>query len=136
MRGRMEFRKFCCYGFFCVAAFGAYDPNTVATAADKPKSWLEQDQFTGDWGGGRTALADRGVAPYMTWTSQITRNLDGGLGLGTDEEGVVELGADLDLEKLGVWNGATIHASGFWIQDNDDPSADFVGNFDWYIDAN
>jgi porin len=130
MWGRMEFRKFISFSFFFVAAFGAYDLNAVASAADKPKSWLDRDQFTGDWGGSRTALADRGVAPYMTWTSQITRNLDGGLRSGTDVEGVVELGADLDLEKLGAWNGATIHASGFWIQDNDDPSADFVGNFD------
>ena len=130
MWGRMEFRKFISFSFFFVAAFGAYDLNAVASAADKPKSWLDRDQFTGDWGGSRTALADRGVSPYMTWTSQITRNFDGGLRSGTDVEGVVELGADLDLEKLGVWNGATIHASGFWIQDNDDPSADFVGNFD------
>ncbi len=130
MWGRMEFRKFISFSFFFVAAFGAYDLNAVASAADKPKSWLLRDQFMGGWGGGRAALADRGVSPYMTWTSQITRNLDGGLRSGTDVEGVVELGADLDLEKLGAWNGATIHASGFWIQDNDDPSADFVGNFD------
>ena len=113
-----------------LAAFGAYGRNAVASAADEPKSWLEREQFTGDWGGGRAALANRGVSPYMTWTSQITRNFDGGLRSGTDVEGVVELGADLDLAKLGLWNGATIHTSGFWIQDNDDPSADFIGNFD------
>ena len=57
MWGRIGFRKFCCYGFFCVAAFGAYDLNAVASAADKPKSWLLRDQFMGGWGGGRAALA-------------------------------------------------------------------------------
>ncbi len=130
MWGRMEFLKLFCFGFFCVASSGAFDLNTEACAADKSKSWFEREQFTGDWGGGRTALADRGLSPYMTWTSQITRNLYGGLRYGTDVEGVVEFGADLDLEKLEVWKGATIHTSAFWIQDNDDPSADFVGNFD------
>ena len=130
MWGKKQVQNFVLYGLVCVAAFGAYDPNALASAADQPKSWLEREQLTGDWGGGRAALADRGVSPYMTWTSQITRNLDGGLRTGTDMEGVVELGADLDLEKLGLWKGATIHTSGFWIQDNDDPSADFIGNFD------
>ncbi len=130
MWGRMEFLKLFSFGFFCVVALGAFDLNAVACAADKPKSWFERDQFTGDWGGARTALVDCGVSPYLTWTSEITRSLDGGLHYGTDVEGVVEFGADLDLEKLGVWKGATIHTSMFWIQDNDDPSADFVGNFD------
>ena len=116
---------------FCfVAVLYAYDLNAVASAASKPKSWLEWEQLTGDWSGGRAALADRGVSPYMTWTSQITHSLHGGLRSGTDVEGVVEFGADFDLQKLGAWNGATIHTSGFWIQDNNDPSADFVGNFD------
>ena len=124
MWGRMGFRKFISYSFFFVAALGAYDPNAAASAADKPKSWLERDQFTGDWGGGRAALANRGVLPYMTWTSQIIHNLDGGLRSGTDVGGVIEFGADLDLEKLGAWNGATIHASAFWIHDNDDPSGE------------
>ena len=130
MWGRMEFCKFCCYGFFCVAALCAFDRNAVASAADKPKSWLQREQFTGDWAGGRAALADCGISPYMTWTSQMIHNLDGGLRSGTDVGGVIEFGADLDLEKLGTWNGATIHASAFWIYDNDDPSADIVGNFD------
>ncbi len=130
MWGRMGFRKFISYSFFFVAALGAYDPNAAAFAADKPKNWLEGDKLTGDWGGGRTALADCGISPYMIWTSQIIHNLDGGLRSGTDVGGVIEFGADLDLEKLGAWNGATIHASAFWIHDNDDPSADIVGNFD------
>ena len=130
MWGRIGLQPFVLYGLVCVAAFGAFDLNAVASAADQPKSWLDRDQFTGDWGGGRAALADRGVSPYITWTSQITRNLDGGLCIGTDVGGVVEFGSDLDLEKLGGWNGAMIHTSAFWIQYDDDPSADVVGNFD------
>ncbi|MCA1852997.1 MAG: hypothetical protein LC647_11545, partial [Beggiatoa sp.] len=36
---------------------------------------------------------------------------------------------------ISIWRNwrrgkATVHASAFWIQDNDDPSADYVGNFD------
>ncbi len=130
MWARVGLRQSFCYGFFCLGAFGAYDLNAAASASDKPKSWLEREQLTGDWGGGRAALVDSGVSPYITWTSQITRNLDGGLRAGMDVGGVVEFGFDLDLEKLGAWNGATIHTSAFWIQFNDDPSADIVGNFD------
>jgi len=130
MRGRVGFLNFFCYGLFCFAVIGVYEPNAVASAADKPKSWLERDKLTGDWGGVRAALANCGVAPYIIWTSQITQALDGGLRSGTDVGSVFEFGADFDLEKMGVWNGATIHTSAFWIQYNDDPSADIVGNFD------
>jgi hypothetical protein len=51
----------------------------------------------------------------------------GGLKTTSDTEGLLELEFDLNLEKTSGLNGASIRVSAFWIQDNDDPSADFVG---------
>jgi porin len=115
--------------FSCSALLNVYCPNSVAFAASKSKRWYEMEQLTGDWNGRRKALADQGVSPYASWNSQVTSNLDGGLRTGTDADGVVEFGVNLDFEKMGVWKGASFHTSAFWIQGNDDPSADYIGNF-------
>ena len=88
------------------------------------------DNATGDWLGHRTTLADRGINPYATWTGEFFHNFKGGLEPGTDWEGLLEFGADIDLEKAAGLHGATIHVSGLWIQDDDDPSAKLIGNFD------
>jgi porin len=116
-------------GFCCWALLNLYCSDSAAFAASTPKRWFEREKLTGDWNGRRTVLADRGVLPYATWTSQVTSNLAGGMRTGTDADGLVEFGVDLDFEKMGVWKGASFHTSAFWIQNNNDPSADFVGNF-------
>ncbi|MEM6460648.1 MAG: carbohydrate porin [Pseudomonadota bacterium] len=72
--------------------------------------------ITGDWGGARTQLQNSGVTIGLTWTAEGLANTSGGTGQGGIAEGLLELDVDFDLEKIVGWQGATLHASGYWIQ--------------------
>ena len=54
-------------------------------------------------------LADDGVLLRATLTDEYAGNTSGGVRRGTTNTGIGVFGADLDLEKLVGWNGATIH---------------------------
>lgn len=99
-------------------------------ASSRLEAWLGGDGVTGDWFGWRSRLSDHGFDPFGTWTGEVFQNFDGGLKRATVWEGLLEFGVDLDLEKAFGWHGAHVHVSALWIQDDDDPSAVFVGNFD------
>lgn len=108
----------------------AADAHRTGAAADALQGWLAGDGATGGWFGLRSRLLDRGFNPYAVWMGEVFRNFDGGLKKATDWEGLLAFGVDIDLEKAAGWHGVRFHASALWIQDNNDPSADFVGNFD------
>ena len=82
---------------------------TAARAADgpkTPKSIWEQDTLTGDWGGARTALKDKGVDLTLTYINEAFGVLSGGLNRQASYEGRFEFSVDTDLQKLVGWNGA------------------------------
>lgn len=91
----------------------AADPATHQSPAETAQeSWLDRDTLTGDWGGGRTWLAEHG----LTLKPRLSQFIQG-LAAGEGGEGFVYGGkADLlilaDLSKLGLWNGLslTVHA--------------------------
>lgn len=74
--------------------------------------WLERDTLTGDWGGGRTWLGERGIVlrPRLTQFAQGMPSGDG------DHDFVYGGKADLllraDLGKLGLWNGLSLTVQG------------------------
>ena len=87
---------------------------TGARAADAPKapkSIWEQDTLTGDWGGARTALKDKGVDLTLTYINEAFGVLGGGLSRRSSYEGRFEFSVDTDLQKLVGWNGATTHVT-------------------------
>lgn len=108
----------------------AEETSQPATMRSPSTVWLEGDGATGGWFGWRSRLSDRGLSPYAAWNGEFFRNFDGGLKTVTDWEGLLEFGVDIDLGTAMAWDGARLHASALWIQDNDDPAADFVGSFD------
>jgi porin len=99
-----------------------------AQAADKPKappSIWEQDTLTGDWGGTRTALHDKGIDLTFTYIGETFGVLSGGIDRRGSYEGRFEFSVDTDLEKLIGWKGATthftvyqIHNGGYNVEDN------------------
>lgn len=116
---------------------GEVDPtpnSTVSsTSIEGPTSleaWLDGDGITGDSFGWRSRLADQGFSPYAIWIPEVFHSLAGGLKIQTEWEGLLKFGAGFDLEKMIGWQGAAFHASALWIQGNNAPSSDFVGNFD------
>jgi porin len=74
------------------------------------------DRLTGDWGGLRTKMLDRGVDWTFAYTAETFGNLSGGaLGRqGFVFGGLWEMGVDLDLEKLVNWKGASFHVNSFY----------------------
>ncbi len=77
----------------------------------------EGDHLTGDWGGTRSRLVDRGFhisAGYIGETLSVVR---GGRHGGTSYRGLLDTGIDLDLGPLtgGIWPGATFRASSLWV---------------------
>ncbi|MEJ2376334.1 MAG: carbohydrate porin [Pseudolabrys sp.] len=84
--------------------------------AEKPKSLWEQETLTGDWGGARTALSDRGIDLGLTYTNEVLSVLSGGLQERSVYAGLMEFTADVNLQKLMGWNGAKTHVSVFQIQ--------------------
>lgn len=99
----------------------------ASPAPTQASDWLTRDTLTGDWGGARTALADKGVTIGLAWTAEGLENAHGGMREGGTYDGLVELQLDADLEKIAHWKGATFHISGYWIQ-GEGLSANYVGN--------
>ena len=61
--------------------------------------------LTGDWGGRRTSLAERGVEFSIDFTNTVQSVMSGGFDETTRYLGSSELIMDVDGEKLGLWPG-------------------------------
>lgn len=81
----------------------------VPARADE--DFWHQDKLTGDWGGLRKELSDKGIGFAMTYTSEVWGNVSGGMKRGAAYDGVLEPEIDVDLEKLVGWTGASFGAS-------------------------
>ena len=91
-----------------------------------PPSWFEGPSLTGDWGGGRSRLAEHGFTPYATYNVEAFGTASGGSPDGADWTSELEFGLDVDMEKLVGLRGGSVHASFLWIEGTD-PS-ERVGN--------
>ena len=92
------------------------------------ESWLREDFGTGNWLGGRTWLVDKGVSISGGYTAEVWGNTTGGLKRGAVYTGLLDFGAELDLEKLIGWKGASVSTTWLWLSGRD-ASQDLVGNF-------
>jgi porin len=98
--------------------------NGAPVAAQTPA--LERQYLTGDWNGVRPLLSDGGFQPYLTYTGTMWSNLNGGRETGVRFNGYLDFGADVDLAKLGAWDGLGLHADFHWYQ-GDEPTEDLIG---------
>ena len=109
---------------FSVIAIGL--PAVGASAAEK--GLWEREKLTGDWGGARSALEDRGVVVTLDYIGETLSILRGGLQRGTAYEGRLDGIVNTDLEKLIGWRGATTHIRAFQIHKAQHNAADLVGS--------
>ena len=93
----------------------------------KMQSLWEQEYATGDWGGLRTQLADRGVVFNFTYAADPIAAVSGGIKRGVFYNGFLDLGTDIDLEKLVGWKGGHFHVNGFYPH-GENGSANYVGD--------
>jgi len=75
----------------------------------------------------REVLADWGVTFAGTYIGESLGNVSGGIRTGAIYTGRLDLGTDIDLEKLAGWSGAKFHANMFQIHGNG-LSRDYIGN--------
>ena len=86
-----------------------------------------RDSFSGDWGGARTRLSEKGVDLSLTYTGEVFGNLAGGLQRGAAYEDLFQFRVNTDLDKLLGWQGGTAHVSLDQIDDGGRNAGDLVG---------
>jgi len=88
-----------------------------------------RDKLTGDWGGARTALSDRGIDISPVWIGEALGTVAGGFRQGTSLEHRFQLDIDGDFDKLWGLKGATAHTTFYAIGHAFGlPAANFVGS--------
>jgi porin len=64
---------------------------------------------TGDWGGVRSYLEDRGVTITLSYVNDFLANAGGGIRSGQIDLGAFQPQIDIDLQKLAGWDGGHLH---------------------------
>ncbi|HIJ37902.1 MAG TPA: carbohydrate porin [Rhodospirillaceae bacterium] len=82
----------------------------------QPVGLWDQDLLTGDWGGLRTELADKGMAFGLRSITEVFATASGGIRRGTVAENQFLLTTDLDSEKMGGPAGLTFHAGAISVE--------------------
>jgi porin len=103
----------------------------AGVASAEEKSLWEREKLTGDWGGGRTTLEEKGIEVGLQYIGEVL-GISGGLKPGgpfATYEGRFALTVDTDLEKLIGWTGGKTHVRAFQINNaRNMNAADFVGS--------
>jgi porin len=102
------------------AAAAIFATAAGAPAQEKavPPSIWQQPTLTGDWGGTRTALKDKGIEIILDYTNEIFAVASGGLRRQASYEGQWHLAENTDLEKLIGWTGGKTHVTVFQIHNS------------------
>lgn len=102
-------------------------PALAARPALGDSIW-DREKLSGDWGGARTALQDKGIEVGITSINEAFAVLSGGLSRGGSVEGRTEIVIDTDLEKLLGWTGGKAHVKGYALYGTDTNPADRTGS--------
>lgn len=100
----------------------------IVTGAGAHADTSQDQTLTGDWNGARSALAERGIAPYLTYIPGAWANVHGGIETGVGYEVLADFGVNLDLARLFDWPGARFHINWHW-NEGDLPSQHLIGQF-------
>ena len=135
----------------CGSVFAAEDakPAAAPVASDKPAAsqglipvpdysgdLMTRNRITGDWGGTRTELANKGVQFDVTFTQVLQSVVDGGLNSTTRYSGSLDYVLTLDLMRMGVMPGAMVKFRGesrFGNSVNDDSGSILPVNTDAFF---
>ena len=102
-----------------LAAFRPLPAHADAADSSSPQSIWEWGTLTGDWGGHRKALKDKGIEFTINYIGEIMNVVSGGVRRGSTYEGQLNVTTDLDLERLLGWKGMKAQATIFQIHDVD-----------------
>jgi porin len=97
-------------------------------AAEPAKTIWQQETLTGDWGGARTTLKDKGIDVSLTYINEVLDVLRGGINRRASYEGRFDFSVDTDLGKLAGLEGFMTHVTVFNIHGSRDNAAVNVGS--------
>jgi len=88
------------------------DPAAEANAQTPPppQDWLHRDKLTGDWGGARKKMEERGFAFELEFTQFYQGTASGGLEQDDAYGGRIDAEFKFDLGKMGLWKNGIIEA--------------------------
>jgi porin len=97
--------------FLITELFARGEPLPLETTTEVD---LSSKMMTGDWGGGRTVLEERGIFIRFAYTTDMVGNPVGGKNQGFSYAGSYGLGLDIDFEKACGVTGLLIHSDLVW----------------------
>ncbi len=100
---------------------------SLETLEEEAESWLDRPYLTGDWGGLRTRLLRLGVAPTLTFVTDVLGNPVGGESKALRETDNLGLDVGFDLQRLLGWAGGLFHVS-FSLRSGKSLSDEAIGN--------
>lgn len=109
------------------ALAGDADPANPGDPSEAP-GLVGRPQLTGQWGGRRAALSERGVDLYARYLATGWSNVDGGRRDGTRYEGFGIWGIETDLGPLVGWRGGGLLVNGY-VYHGAQPSDSLIGGF-------
>jgi len=86
----------------------ATEPQGLLPVPDYSGDLWHRAYLTGDWGGGRTDLANHGVQLRVDWTQHLQSVVDGGRDTSTRYAGNLDYMINVDLMRMGVLPGALV----------------------------
>jgi porin len=100
-------------GVIAASASGEFATRAFAQSAhsDNPAA-PGQTTLTGNWGGLRSYLDDRGVTITLAYVNDLLANVGGGIRSGQVGLGAFQPQLDVDLQKLAGWEGGHVHVHG------------------------
>lgn len=104
--------------YFALGLVGAGAPDVLGTKACAQAAHSDnpplpaQTYLTGNWGGYRSYFADNGVNITLPYINDFLANAAGGIKTGAAAIGAFQPQIDIDLQKLGGWQGGHIHVHG------------------------
>lgn len=112
---------------FGITALALIMPLAVAMPSTSAQAGEPNEHLTGDWGGARTHLEERGIEVGVIYIGETFSNLSGGLKRSTSYEARVDLTIETDLDKLVGWRGGRTHLRVFNIHNSGDFANNLVG---------
>jgi len=111
-----------------MAVAGGLAASPALAQEEDAKGFWQRDTLTGDWGGVRSSLEEKGITVSATYTGEALGNVSGGLRQRAVASGLLQADVEADLEKAIGWQGGLFHFTGLYTHGRS-LSANFLQNW-------
>lgn len=107
--------------------FGLVASNSAFAEEEKAPDW-NAETLSGDWGGARSSLYDKGITVELTHKSDMLANTSGGVARGAVVLMNSEAAVNMDLGKLAGWDATTVFIQ-YHVQHGNKSINNYAGSF-------